>query len=182
MVIQERNAKVVLTDKLAKLQQIIGFSLTELLNDSLHEKSIKVRNMWGLSEKIKTDVFVIMPFNEKYKPVYDDHIKRVCENMSLFCKRSDDIFTPQIIIKDIWTLIYNCKLVICDCTDKNPNVFYELGMAHTIGKKVITITQNEEDIPSDIKNLRYIKYDYTPSGIAKFEDTLKRFIEEHLAV
>jgi len=174
------NTKVVLTAKLAKLQQIIGFSLTELLNDSLFGNSIKVRNMWGYPERTDTDVFVIMPFNERFKPVYDDHIKRVCRNMSLHCKRADDIFSPQVVMKNIWSFIYNTKVLICDCTDKNPNVFYELGVAHTIGKNVILLTQNEDDIPFDIKYLRYIKYDYTPSGMIKLEDTLKLFIEEQL--
>jgi len=175
------NSKVILTKKISYLQEIIGFSLTELLNDSLFGNSIKVRNMWGNPEKTETDVFVIMPFNEKFKPVYDDHIKRVCRNMSLSCKRADDIFSPQVIMENIWSLIYNTKIIICDCTDKNPNVFYELGIAHTIGKNVILLTQNEDDIPFDIKQLRYIKYDYTPNGMTKFEDTLKFFIEEQFS-
>jgi len=173
-----RNAKVVLTAKLAKLQQIIGFSITELLNDSLSGNSIKVRNMWGNPKEIETDVFVIMSFNEKFKPVYDDHIKRVCENMSLSCKRANDVFVPHVIMENIWSHIYNSKVIICEFTDKNPNVFYELGIAHTIGKNVILLTQNEDDTPFDIKHLRYIKYEYTPNGMLKFEDTLKLFIEQ----
>ena len=171
-------AKVLLTNKMNKLQQNIGFSLSELLDDSLSGDSIKVRNLWGYPSKIKIDVFVIMPFNEKFKPIYDDHIKRVCTNMSLSCKRADDIFTSQSVMKDIWNHIYNAKMVICDCTNKNPNVFYELGVAHTIGKDVILLTQSEDDIPFDIKHLRYIKYEYTPRGMSKFKKTLKHFISE----
>jgi len=175
-----RNAKVIMTAKLAKLQKIIGFSLTELLDDSLFGNTIKVRSIWDYPQKTETDVFVIMPFDTKFKSIYDDHIKRVCKSMSLTCMRADDIFMTHAIMKDIWSFIYNTKVVICDCTNKNPNVFYELGMAHAIGKNVIIITQNEDDIPFDIKQLRYLQYDYTPSGMSKFEDILKLFIEKQL--
>lgn len=33
---------------------------------------------------------------------------------------------------------------MADCTEKNPNVFYEIGIAHTVGKKVMFITRSEE--------------------------------------
>jgi hypothetical protein len=111
---------------------------------------IKVEPIWDLDKKSKTDIFVIMPFDDKLKPVFDDHIKKVCKNLQLSVKRADDIFAPNIIINDIWSLLFNSIIIICDCTGKNPNVFYELGMAHTIGKKVIIITQNQKDIPFDI--------------------------------
>jgi len=67
--------------------------------------------------------------------------------------------------------------VIADCTGRNPNVFYEIGLAHASGKPVILITQNSDDVPFDIRHLRYIQYDYTPRGMRVFEkrlvDTLK---------
>ena len=79
-------------------------------------------------------------------------------------------------MNDIWSLINNADIIICDCTGKNPNVFYELGLAHAIGKNVICITQNTEDIPFDIKHIRYIKYEYNPRGMTKFEKTLGQYI------
>jgi len=47
---------------------------------------------------------------------------------------------------------------LCDCTGRNPNVFYEAGIAHTLGREVILITQNEQDIPFDLRHRRYIRY------------------------
>lgn len=49
-------------------------------------------------------------------------------------------------------------MVICDCTGRNPNVFYEAGIAHTLGREVVLITQNPEDIPFDLRHLRHIRY------------------------
>jgi hypothetical protein len=51
------------------------------------------------------------------------------------------------IIQDIVSLIDRSRVVICDCTGRNPSVFYEIGIAHTLGREVILITQNPEDSP-----------------------------------
>ena len=65
--------------------------------------------------------------------------------------------------------MYRSRAVIADCTTRNPNVFYEIGMAQTVGKPVLLITQDESDVPFDLRHLRYIKYAYTPPGMAAFE-------------
>ena len=57
---------------------------------------------------------------------------------------------------DILELISTSKVIICDLSGKNPNVFYEAGIAHTLGKEVILITQHESDVPFDLRPLRYI--------------------------
>ena len=119
-----------------------------------------------------------MPFDDKLAPIYDDHIKKICDKIELDCKRADLVLKTESIINDIWSLIYNAQIIICDCTGKNPNVFYELGIAHSLGKKTICITQNSDDIPFDIRHLRYIQYEYTPRGMKIFEEKL----EQHLAI
>jgi hypothetical protein len=48
--------------------------------------------------------------------------------------------------------------VICDCSGKNPNVFYEAGIAHAVGKEAILIAQSEDGVPFDLRHLRYIRY------------------------
>lgn len=55
-------------------------------------------------------------------------------------------------------MIDRSRIVVCDCTGRNPNVFYEAGIAHTLGREVILITQNGHDIPFDLRHLRYIPY------------------------
>ncbi len=61
-------------------------------------------------------------------------------------------------IQDIFDLIYCARIVIVDFTGRNPNVMYETGIAHTLGKEVIPICQNFEDIPSDLTHHRALKY------------------------
>jgi hypothetical protein len=77
---------------------------------------------------------------------------------SLTCLRADDIWEHDVIIQDIVSLIHRSRIVICDCTSRNPNVFYEAGIAHTLGKDVILIAQNESDIPFDLRHIRYVTY------------------------
>ena len=79
-------------------------------------------------------------------------------------------------MEDVWTHILNARLVIADVTGRNPNVFYELGIAHTIGRAAIVITQRDEDVPFDIRSMRYIKYDINPLHLKEFEDQLMRTI------
>lgn len=171
------NIKISLTTYFYRIQEVLGFSVTDAYEKNIYPSQTLVDPIWGKPDaSMLCDVFVIMPFSDALTPVFEDHIFKVCEGMDLTCKRADLVFDSVSIIKDIWSLTYNAKVIICDCTEKNPNVFYELGIAHTLGKKTICITQNQEDIPFDIKHLRYIKYEYTRRGMEKFEETLKKYM------
>jgi len=126
------------------------------------------------------DVFVIMPFADEFMPIYDDHIKKVVEDMSHKIIRGDDSFSRRSVMNKIWSQMNNAKLIIAECTGQKPNVFYELGMAHTLDKSVVMITQNIKDIPFDIHHLEVIEYEYTPRGTIKLEEKLKSAIEKLL--
>ncbi len=102
-------------------------------------------------------VSVMMPFKAEFNPVYSA-IQSSVALVGLSCVRADDIWEHHTIIQDIVTLIARARIVICDCSEKNPNVFYEAGIAHTLGKEVILIAQTEDDVPFDLRHLRYIRY------------------------
>ena len=90
-------------------------------------------------------------------------------------------YDNQSIIEDIWKRINEAKILISELTGRNANVFYETGIAHTIGKEVILITQSMEDVPFDLRHLRCIVYEYTPRSIKNFEDDLKNTVLSILA-
>lgn len=94
--------------------------------------------------------FVLMPFKPPFDQLYREQIKPGIEASGLKCVRADDIFSPTPILEDIWTYILKSKVVIADVTGKNPNVFYEIGIAHTVGRPVIIITKDKGDVPFDI--------------------------------
>ena len=110
------------------------------------------------SESVQPDLLsVMMPFDAGFKPVHKA-IRDYAKTVGFQCKRADDIWNHDAIIQDVVELIDKSRIVICDCSNRNANVFYEAGIAHTLGRDVILITQNAEDIPFDLRHLRYIKY------------------------
>jgi hypothetical protein len=155
-----------------RIQGALGLSLTQCAR--MGPASLVVSPQFGAPDKLAKpiDVFVLMPFTEKLRPVWEDHIKKVVEAMGLTVKRADDFFTAHSIMADVWDAICGTRVIIADCTGRNPNVFYEIGVAHTIGKPVILTTQSADDVPFDLRHLRYIEYEYTPPGMGRFEATL----------
>jgi hypothetical protein len=99
----------------------------------------------------------MMPFDAAFNDVYAA-IREATENVGLKCRRADDIWENAAIIQDVVSLIDRSRIVICDCTGRNPNVFYEAGIAHALGREVILITQSEYDVPFDLRHLRHVRY------------------------
>ena len=122
--------------------------------------------------------FVLMPFADDYRPLYEDQIRPSVVGAGLRCERADEIKGMSLITWDIWERINRARFLIADLTDQNPNVFYELGLAHAIGKDVILITQSKDFVPFDLQGIRWIKYDFTPRGTQKLEADLKATIAE----
>jgi hypothetical protein len=61
----------------------------------------------------------------------------------------------------IWSGINAAKVLVAELTSRNPNVFYELGLAHALNKPVVLVSSNEPDVPFDLKHIRVIYYDVT---------------------
>lgn len=122
-------------------------------------------------------VFMLSPFSEPFNTIFTDHIKPTVENIdNIKCYRADNIYDNKPIIEDIWKSINEASIIISELTGRNPNVFYETGIAHTVGKEVILITQTIDDVPFDLRHLRCIVYEYTPRGIQLLESNLTNTI------
>ena len=119
-----------------------------------------------------TLVSAMMPFDAAFNDVYAS-IRQAAENAALVCRRADDIWENPAIIQDVVGLIDHSRIIVCDCTGRNPNVFYEAGIAHTLGREVILITQNGQDIPFDLRHLRYVPYLNNGEGRAVLTATLQ---------
>jgi len=118
--------------------------------------------------EVETDlVSVMMPF-AGFGDVYTA-IKGAVADAGLRCQRADDIWDHSVLIQDVFNLIFKSYIVVCDFTSKNPNVFYEAGIAHTLGKFVIPITQAAADIPFDLQHHRYLSYLNNAEGRAALQ-------------
>jgi hypothetical protein len=117
-------------------------------------------------------VSVMMPFNAEFQHVYDTIVAAV-HSAHLECQRADNMWEHSVLIQDVFTLIFRSTIVICDFTGRNPNVFYEAGIAHTLGKHVVPITQIKGDIPFDLSHHRFIEYLNNGEGRAELGDKLE---------
>lgn len=109
--------------------------------------------------------FVLMPFKEPYDSYYPAIFKPGLQAAGYDeVSRSDDLFAPHPIMLDVQRSIVDADLILCDMSERNPNVFYELGLAHAIGKPAILIARKQDDIPFDFRHIRVILYDYSRSG------------------
>lgn len=125
--------------------------------------------------------FVLMPFNQELTDVFDTVVKPTIERHGLVARRADDIRGIQPIMSDIWKSICEARIVLADLTGRNPNVFYELGIAHTVGKKTILISQQEEtSIPFDVSHIRQIRYRDNARGLETLKTELDATIEQLL--
>lgn len=102
--------------------------------------------------------FVAMPFSDDLSNTYDV-IESVAQYCALNCVRADKISQSRQITDDINSNIEKARVVIADLSGNNPNVFYEVGLAHGRGKRVVLMVQNETVVPFDLRGIRYLRYD-----------------------
>src|ERR1041384_3278556 len=100
--------------------------------------------------------FVMMPFNEKFNSVYEI-IHQALTEVGWKVKRADEVSYPRIVTDLILKETLTSDLVVADLTDLNPNVFYEVGITHSLGNDLLLLTQ-EKELPFDLKNVKTIFY------------------------
>lgn len=131
----------------------------ESVEKTTFERSAKESDASSLFTSSSNLCFVMMPFASDLDWLYADLIKPVAEQFGLSVMRADEIFSPGSIAEQIRVAIQQSRLCIADVTHKNPNVLYEVGIAHTLGKPTLLLTRNIEDVPVDLRSLRLIVYE-----------------------
>ena len=121
---------------------------------------------------VESDLIAVMtPFTPQFEPVFGA-IKNAASASGFRILRAKDIWEHSTVIQDVFSLIFKAHIVVCDFTGKNPNVFYEAGIAHTLGKHVVPITQSAADIPFDLQHHRYLSYLNNAEGRSEMETGL----------
>lgn len=124
--------------------------------------------------------FVVMPFTSELAYVYRT-IQEAVESAGLQCVRGDERTISRPIIDEIRTDIATADLVVVDFTGRNPNVYYEAGLADAWRKKWIVIAQSTDDLAFDVRHVRTILYSNTMGADVKFKEDLARAIRDTLA-
>ena len=122
--------------------------------------------------------FVVMPFHNLFTMEYEKVIKKAIEELGLVPYRGDEIFNRPEIIHDVWKSLREARLVVAELSGQNSNVMYETGLAHAIGKPIILVTRNEEDVPFNLRGLRFIYYD---TNNPEWGQTLKEDLKKKIS-
>ncbi len=121
--------------------------------------------------------FVVMPFASELGFVYHV-IRETVEAHGLTCVRADEIMLSRPVVEDLKTLIAQADLVIVDFTGKNPNVYYEAGIADAWKKKWIVLAQSSDDLTFDVRHIRTILYSNVMGADVKLRQNLSKAIRE----
>ena len=124
----------------------------------------------------KNTCFLLMPFTQVWSERVHKQISKVMKKLGYSTLRADDLYGHDVL-EDIWRAVNESEVVIADTTGKNPNVFYEIGIAHTLGKRVVLISQDAEDIPFDLRRYRHLVYEVNIDGFDRLSRQLPGYIQ-----
>lgn len=125
--------------------------------------------------------FVVMPFASELDFVYKV-IKDTVMKFGLRCERADEIMVSKPVVEDVKQLIAEADLVIVDFTGKNPNVYYEAGLADAWKKNWIVLAQNQDDLTFDVRHIRTILYSNTMGADIQLRERLSQSIRETMGL
>lgn len=158
-IFQESLEKAKLIETNGEKQRVIDISADR--NSPIVDTSSEFKKLSKAASISATDsCFVMMPFTSPLGEYYNKIYEPAIEKTGLKAVRADDeIFGTGKIIDQIWSGINAAKILVAELTSRNPNVFYELGLAHALKKPVVLVCSNEQDVPFDLKHIRVIYYD-----------------------
>lgn len=116
----------------------------------------------ALAEKVaeSRSVLVVMSYADR-PDLKDAHgtFRRICEKLGYTCDRTTEKNAATRIVPDILERIRRAAFIIVDLTDLRPNVFYELGYADGLGRKVIVTAKKGTELPFDVKDIPTILWE-----------------------
>lgn len=117
-----------------------------------------------------------MPFSEQWSDDVYEYVREITQQFGIRAERADTSH-GHIIVQDIWRLLNEALFVVADVTVPNANVYYELGIAHTLGKETILLAHSTANIPFDINFFRHLLYGGGSGTARVLREKLPAFIE-----
>jgi hypothetical protein len=121
--------------------------------------------------------FVMMPFGGWFDRYYSEIYVPSIKAAGFEPTRSDELFTTGTVVEQIWEQIEKATVLLADVSNKNANVFYELGLAHAARKPVVLTANSINDVPFDLRHLRVITYDVNEP---KWSERLSKSVVDYL--
>jgi hypothetical protein len=149
------------------LCRALGISSFAELEKRADLRSISITPDFNIVQQtapLRRDLLALVPAGVLAGQIYREAIVPVAQEYDLTVGRVDDLFAARDCLTTIWASIYASDLIVAVCAERDPAVFYELGMAHTVGKPTILLAQTIEDIPYNIRYQHYILYNEAAYG------------------
>ncbi len=125
--------------------------------------------------------FVIMPFGGWFDSYWKDIYQPAIEAAHLAPRRADDLFRAGNIMSDVWRNTREARVILADLSTINGNVYYELGLAHAIGKPTVLVAESLETVPFDLRGLRIVVYDRNaPDWGTRLREEVRKALVETL--
>ena len=159
----ERRYHLILSSQNRQSEQSGVISISKFLNGfGIDYTDISIENNL---------VFVLTPFHEDFVRTYDI-IRETCNKIKLTSMRGDEEFVPKDVLQHIIRCMVKARVIVANLNGRNPNVFYELGIAHALNKPTILLAHKETQVPFDLQNQYLVLY--------KDEDELEKRLTEVL--
>lgn len=130
-----------------------------------------------MSTAPKPFAFVLMPFSAEFDDVYELAIQPACEIAGAYAERVDKQIFSGSILERVYNQISKADLIVADMSERNPNVFYEVGYAHALGKTTVLLTKSADDIPFDLRHYPHIVYN---DRLAELKRQLEARVRWHI--
>ena len=120
-------------------------------------------------------VFVLTPFHPNFRSSFET-IAEVCRGLDLNAMRGDEESIQGEVFSHILRLIVRSRFVIANIDGRNPNVLYELGLAHGLGKQTILVAKRPEDVPFDVRAKKLVLYNGRTDLRLKLSEEITRSV------
>jgi hypothetical protein len=132
------------------------------------------------SDSRQKTAFVVMPFSptaseQNWKEVFEGVFRPALEECGYECKQAETS-TGSLIVSIVESLL-NSDIVLADVTDRNPNVFYELGVRHSLRRGTIIVSQGSSHVPSDLRGYWWLNYGLRPAEVLRFKADIRKIIQ-----
>lgn len=128
------------------------------------DRMFPIEDAWTTERE--QQVFIAMPYTQPWSSKVDDWLRRVVADLGWSTLRADELFETRDVLAGIWKGVCESEFMVADLTARNPNVLYEVGIAHCLGKPVVFVCQQPDDIPFDLSTKRVVLY-----SLAELEQT-----------
>lgn len=161
--INDLNKKLISTeDRLLKTYHLVLSSQDKQVNTSGKISTDAFLEGFGINvDKIEVQgdlAFILTPFHDDFQKTYDV-ISHTCTGLKLRPMRGDEEYIASDILKHIVNQVVRSRLVIAVLDGRNPNVFYELGIVHSLNKPTILLANVSTPIPFDLQNQYLVLYE-----------------------